>query len=141
MGESAPKIDGVLETALYVDDMPRARAFYEEVIGLSALVVDERLAAYDAGGRSVLLLFQRGSTLETVHLPGGTIPPHDGQGPLHFAFAIAADQLEAWERRLADRGIAVEGRTDWPRGGHSLYVRDPDGHLLELATPGIWTIY
>jgi len=27
------------------------------------------------------------------------------------------------------------------RGGHSIYFRDPDGHLLELATPGLWAIY
>ena len=102
---------------------------------------DERLCAYDIGGMSVLLLFRRGSTLETVHLPGGTIPPHDGAGPLHIAFAIQAAELGEWEQRLAERGIAVEGRTDWPRGGHSLYFRDPDGHLVEMATPGIWKTF
>ncbi len=138
---AAPKLDGVLETALYVDDMARARDFYGRVMGLTALVVDERLAAYDVNGRSVLLLFRRGSTLETVHMPGGTIPPHDGHGPLHIAFAIGADQRAAWEARLQGEGIAIEGRTDWPRGGHSLYIRDPDGHLVELATPGVWTTY
>jgi len=37
--------------------------------------------------------------------------------------------------------LAIEGRTDWSRGGHSIYFRDPDGHLLELATPGLWAIY
>jgi hypothetical protein len=26
-------------------------------------------------------------------------------------------------------------------GGASLYSRDPDGHLLELITPGCWAIY
>jgi catechol 2,3-dioxygenase-like lactoylglutathione lyase family enzyme len=57
------------------------------------------------------------------------------------AFAIAADELAPWEERLRERGIAVEGRTDWSRGGHSIYFRDPDGHLLELATPGLWRIY
>lgn len=138
---AAPRLDGVLETALYVDDMPRARDFYERVMGLAALVVDERLAAYDVGDRSVLLLFQRGSTLETVHMPGGTIPPHDGKGPLHIAFAVSADQLARWEARLAEEGIPVEGRTRWPRGGDSLYIRDPDGHLVELATPGLWATY
>ena len=138
---AAPRVDGVLETALYVDDMPRARDFYERVMGLSALVVDERLAAYDVGGRSVLLLFQRGSTRETVHMPGGTIPPHDGQGPLHIAFAIPSDQLARWEARLAEEAISVEGRTHWPRGGDSLYIREPDGHLVELATPGLWATY
>lgn len=137
----APRLAGVLETALYVDDMTRARDFYERVMGLQTLVADERLAAYDVGGRSVLLLFQRGSTRETVHMPGGTIPPHDGNGPLHVAFAIAAEDLAGWELRLADEGIVIEGRTRWPRGGESVYVRDHDGHLVELATPGLWKIY
>jgi catechol 2,3-dioxygenase-like lactoylglutathione lyase family enzyme len=135
------KLGRVLETALYVDDLARAAAFYEQVLELTALSKDSRFRAYDVGGTSVLLLFLRGATLETVHLPGGTIPPHDGHGPLHIAFAIAADDLAAWERRLGEHGVAIEGRTDWPRGGHSIYFRDPDCHLLELATPGLWAIY
>jgi catechol 2,3-dioxygenase-like lactoylglutathione lyase family enzyme len=138
---AAPKIVGVLETALYVDDLDRAAHFYEGVLGLKPINKDQRFAGYDAGPRSVLLLFKRGSTLETVHMPGGTIPPHDGQGPLHIAFAIEADALPAWEQHLADHDIAIEGRTDWPRGGTSIYFRDPDNHLLELATPGLWPNY
>ncbi len=136
-----PKLNGVIETALYVDDLARAVAFYEHALGLEILNRDTRFAAFDVGGRSVLLLFKRGATLETVHLPGGTIPPHDGHGPLHIALAIAADELAAWETRLAEQGIAIEGRTAWPRGGHSIYFRDPDDHLLELLTPGVWAIY
>ncbi len=136
-----PKLDGVIETALYVDDLPRARRFYEDTLGLAPLTSDHRFCAYDVGGRGVLLLFRRGATRETVHLPGGTIPPHDGHGPLHVAFAIPAGELDAWEQRLSESGVAIEGRTSWPRGGRSIYMRDPDGHLLELATPGVWTIY
>ena len=41
----------------------------------------------------------------------------------------------------AERGVAIEGATNWSRGGRSIYFRDPDGHLLELATPGLWTVY
>lgn len=137
----APKLNGVLETALYVDDLEEAARFYEQVLELPVLTQDSRFRAYDVGGRNVLLLFHRGATLETVHLPGGTIPPHDGHGPLHVAFAISAVELPVWEQRLATHEIAIEGRTDWPRGGHSIYFRDPDGHLLELATPGLWAIY
>ena len=140
-GAAMPKLDGVIETALYVDDLDRARAFYQDALGLPAMNSDSRFLAFDVGGRSVLLLFHRGATLETVHLPGGTIPPHDGHGPLHIAFAITADELPVWERRLTEQGVAIEGRTAWPRGGHSVYFRDPDDHLLELVTPGVWAIY
>jgi catechol 2,3-dioxygenase-like lactoylglutathione lyase family enzyme len=136
-----PKLAGVIETALYVDDLERARAFYEAVLGLVPLTSDSRFLAFDVGGRSVLLLFRRGSTLEPLHLPGGTIPPHDGNGPIHVAFAIAADELPVWEKRLGEHDVAIEGRTDWPRGGRSIYFRDPDRHLLELVTPGVWAIY
>jgi len=122
------KLNRVLETSLYVD-------------GLEALTSDARFRAYDVGGQSVLLLFRRGATLETVHMPGGTIPPHDGHGQLHVAFAIAVEELAQWEQRLGGHGVAIEGRTDWSRGGHSIYFRDPDGHLLELATPGLWATY
>jgi catechol 2,3-dioxygenase-like lactoylglutathione lyase family enzyme len=136
-----PPLGGVLETCLYVDDLERARGFYEGVMGLASMFEDSRLLAYPVGGRSALLLFRRGSTTETVHLPGGTIPPHDGVGPVHCAFAIAAEDLPTWESRLFQHGVAIEGRTHWPRGSVSVYFRDPDGHLLELATPGLWAIY
>jgi catechol 2,3-dioxygenase-like lactoylglutathione lyase family enzyme len=136
-----PQLSGVIETALYVDDLERARVFYADVMGLAPLTSDSRFLAFDVGGRSVLLLFQRGATLETLHLPGGTIPPHDGSGPVHVAFSITAADLPAWEKQLGAHEVAIEGRTDWPRGGHSVYFRDPDGHLLELVTPGVWAIY
>lgn len=136
-----PGIQGVLESALYVDDLDRARAFYKDRLGLDELFGDSRMSALNAGNRSLLLLFLRGATRETVKLPGGTIPPHDGHGPLHVAFAVTAEDLPAWERKLDDLGIAIEGRTEWPRGGRSVYFRDPDGHLLELATPGLWATY
>jgi catechol 2,3-dioxygenase-like lactoylglutathione lyase family enzyme len=135
------RLDRVLETCLYVDDLDRASQFYEQVLDLAALTSDGRFRAYDVGGASVLLLFKRGATRETVRMPGGTIPPHDGHGPLHMAFAVAADALDDWERRLAGHGVAIEGRTRWTRGGASIYFRDPDGHLLELATPGLWATY
>jgi catechol 2,3-dioxygenase-like lactoylglutathione lyase family enzyme len=136
-----PKLDRVLETVLYVDDLDRAATFYTNVLGLRSLFSDQRLRAFAVADRSMLLLFRRGSCLQTVRLTGGTIPPHDGAGPVHVAFAISADELPEWEAWLSEHAIAIEGRTQWPRGGTSLYFRDPDRHLVELATPGLWEIY
>jgi len=136
-----PNLLGVLETSLYVDAFERACPFYEQLLGLNSIYRDQRLCAYDVGGRGVLLLFLRGASLQTTHLHGGTLPPHDGSGPVHMAFSIAADELAAWEARFAEAGVSIDGRVKWPRGGESIYFRDPDGHVLELATPGLWPGY
>jgi catechol 2,3-dioxygenase-like lactoylglutathione lyase family enzyme len=56
-------------------------------------------------------------------------------------FAIDADDMPAWQQKLDDSGVAIEGRTQWPKGGSSVYFRDPDHNLVELLTPGCWPIY
>ena len=141
-----PKLDQIIESALYVDDLDRARKFYSEVLQLESLLDEDPLCAYDVGGQNVLLLFERGKSLETKVLPGpglpnGEIPPHDGSGGLHVCFAVSEDQLPEWETHLSAHDIPIEGRTHWVRGSHSIYFRDPDGHLLELMTPGNWPTY
>ena len=135
-----PKLDHVLEAALYFDDLDAAQHFYEQVLGLKPIFGDQRLHAY-AIGNTVLLLFLRGSSLHTLHLPGGTIPPHDGLGDVHVAFAVGKEELPAWERHLAEHNVPIEGRTHWPKGSISIYFRDTGGNLLELATPGLWANY
>lgn len=139
---SPPAVTGVLETALYVDDLPRAIAFYQRLFGFRVLQEDHRFCAFDVAGRSVLLLFLRGASRESVPLPWGhTIPPHDGNGPWHFAFSIPRGSDAAWETHIRDTGITIESIVTWPRGGRSLYFRDPDGHAVELLTPGVWETY
>jgi catechol 2,3-dioxygenase-like lactoylglutathione lyase family enzyme len=130
-----PKLDGILESSLYVDDLPRAVRFYQEIFGFPVISdFGERGCAMHAGPRQVLLLFKKGASRTIVS-------PHDGDGELHIAFAISASELAAWESWLAQQGIAVEEKRSWDRGGWSIYFRDPDRHLLELATPGVWSVY
>lgn len=136
-----PRVRRILETALYVDEVARASAFYERVFGFPVLTRDGRLCALDVGSGQVLLLFRRGASTGSSTDARGTIPGHDGAGPLHFAFAIDQAEHDAWERHLASLGVAIEGRMAWARGGRSLYFRDPDGHLVELVTPGVWATY
>lgn len=57
-----PALTGVLETALYVDDLPRAVAFYQDVFDLKPMIIDERICALDVAGKQVLLLFKRGAS-------------------------------------------------------------------------------
>ena len=139
----APAVNGVVESALYTDDLARATAFYREVMGFTLMKGDgERFQALDAGANRVLLLFKHGGTLTPQPIPtGGVIPPHDGNGPLHIAFGIAEADYAAWCRRLIDLDITIESETCWERGGRSIYFRDPDEHLIELVTPGIWPNY
>src|SRR5580704_2234198 len=136
-----PALTGVLETSLYVDDLDRASRFYEDVFALRRMFADDRLRAYSVSNRSVLLIFKRGASNRVTQFPFGTIGPHDGHGPLHFAFSIASDELGTWEEHLSLHKIEIENRIRWPSGGVSVYFRDPDNHLVELATPGIWPIY
>jgi catechol 2,3-dioxygenase-like lactoylglutathione lyase family enzyme len=135
-----PRVRRILETVLYCEDLALTAAFYQTLLGAEPMLSGDRLVALDAGEQTMLLLFQRGNSgpLETA---GGLVPGHDGGGPVHLAFAIDADTLEAWEARLAELGIEIETRVRWERGGLSLYFRDPDGRSVELATPGIWPSY
>ena len=136
-----PRLTGVIETAIDVRDLAAAVAFYHGVLGLEIIDRSERLCAFSIAGRDVLLLFQREVAAQAVDTPGGRIPPHGSSGSIHFAFSLDPGDLPQWEQLLAAKGIPVEGRVKWERGGTSLYFRDPDGHLVELATPGTWPIY
>jgi catechol 2,3-dioxygenase-like lactoylglutathione lyase family enzyme len=135
------KINGVVETAIHVEDVARSEGFYQRLFGFRKLVGDDRFCSFAVPGDAVFLIFKKGGTLEPVPTPGGLIPPHDGSGHMHFAFKISADSLAECERELAANGIAIESRVNWPRGGVSLYFRDPDEHLVELITPGCWEVY
>ena len=130
-----PKTEGLLESSLYVDNVARSARFYEKIFGFGVIKdFGERGCAMEAGTRQVLLLFKKGAS-HTVQ------SPHDGDGELHVAFAIAASERARWEEWLAENGIVIEEKRTWDLGGESIYFRDPDRHLLEIATPGIWTIY
>jgi len=128
------EILGVVETAVYVDDLDRAEVFYRDVLGLTAIGKEAgRHLFFRVGDRGVLLLFIAASTLRGDHLPA-----HGCRGPGHFALGIPAGSLATWRRRLREHGIAVEKEVLWPRGGSSLYFRDPAGNSVELLTPGVW---
>jgi catechol 2,3-dioxygenase-like lactoylglutathione lyase family enzyme len=135
LGRDALKpIQQVVETSAYVDDLDRAERFYRDVLGLELIAQEAgRHVFFRVGDRDVLLLFRAETTLK-----GDPLPAHGAQGPGHFALGILADSLDDWRARLQRHGVVIEKEVDWPRGGRSLYFRDPAGNSVELITPRVW---
>ena len=135
----SPSVIGVLETAIYVEDLTLSQAFYERVLGLVEILRENgRFHALRVSGNQVLLIFAIGRSVTPTDTPGGLIPSHDGRGQLHIAFEIAGTQVDAWRAHLQELRIAIESEVDCARGGHSIYFRDPDNHLIELVTRECW---
>ncbi|MEM1388248.1 MAG: VOC family protein [Pseudomonadota bacterium] len=131
-------IDGVLEAALYVDDLDAAEAFYGGILGLERVLrVDGRHVFFRAGS-TIVLCFIAEATRRPA--PAGALPvPHHGaDGAGHVCFAVAAPALEGCRAHLAAQGIAIEADFAWPSGARSIYVRDPAGNSVEFAEPKLW---
>jgi catechol 2,3-dioxygenase-like lactoylglutathione lyase family enzyme len=137
----APPIRGILETAVYVDSLERAHRFYGGVLGLPRVLDSPRMLTYAAAPGQVLLVFHRGMTQGDLATPGGVVPGHHSRGPSHFAFAIDHATYDGWKGHLATAGVMLTSEVTWPQGGRSLYFNDPDGNVLEMATPGLWPNY
>lgn len=136
-----PNVSHILETSLYVDNLPVTRDFYQRIFGFPVVFEDARMCALKIPTSSILLLFQTGGSLTPSETPGGIIPPHGGTGALHLCFAISLASLQAWLNHLEAQGVPLESRVTQYFGGTSLYFRDPDGHSIEVATPGLWPNY
>jgi catechol 2,3-dioxygenase-like lactoylglutathione lyase family enzyme len=127
-------IKAVVETALYADDLDAAEDFYRRVLGLSVLGRESgHHVFFRVGEASVLLAFRAESTRK-----GDVLPAHGASGPGHFALGIEAEAFSAWRAHLQGHGVRIEKEVEWPRGGRSLYFRDPAGNAVELVTPGVW---
>ena len=135
---TGPPIQGVLETAVYVDDLGAAHRLYGETLGLVRVLDTPRMMTYTVGPGQVLLVFRRGMTRDDTDTAGGMVPGHHSEGHAHFAFAIAAADYEGWKAHLTNQEVAITSEVTWPKGGRSLYFNDPDGNVLEMATPGLW---
>ncbi len=133
------ELNGVLETALYVDDLPAAEHFYNCVLGLRKIFFVPGRQLVFQNRDSILLVFNPSHTeRERVVINGGDIPFHGARGAGHMAFRVARQDLDTWRRRLVESGVKIESEVAWPNGAHSIYFRDPAGNSLEFATPDMW---
>ncbi|WP_022836878.1 VOC family protein [Salisaeta longa] len=129
----APSLHGVLETSLYADAVDATAAFYETVLQLP-VALDERprLVSFRCG-TGIVHVFDHAAAAAD-----GAVPPHGTTGAGHVAFAVPTHALDAWRARLNQQDVPIEQEKTWPHGGHSLYLRDPAGNSVELATPTLW---
>ena len=72
-----PKLDGILETAIHTENVPRARAFYEDILGCSQCTATT--ACRPTPWRARVLLVLKGTATQTVALPSGTVPGAAGR--------------------------------------------------------------
>jgi catechol 2,3-dioxygenase-like lactoylglutathione lyase family enzyme len=60
----------------------------------------------------------------------------------HFCFAVPnVEDVVKWDEHLQNQGVRILGRMQWERGGKSVYFEDPDGHVGEIGSRGIWAHY
>jgi catechol 2,3-dioxygenase-like lactoylglutathione lyase family enzyme len=129
---------GILETVLYANDLGAAEAFYRDVLGLEPFAhVPGRHLFYRCGDQ-VLLIFNPDATRVPPAAGALPVPPHGALGPAHVCFRATAAELDAWVSRLTAKAVTIEADFEWPRGGRSIYFRDPAGNCLEIAEPRIW---
>lgn len=132
-------VRGVLETCLYAADLAAAEDFYARVLGLEVIARAEDRHVFFRCGGGVFLVFNPARTAaEQTHVGGRPVPVHGARGAGHVAFAVAGAELGGWRERLERAGVPVESEVEWPRGGASLYLRDPAGNVVELASPALW---
>jgi catechol 2,3-dioxygenase-like lactoylglutathione lyase family enzyme len=132
-------IAGVLETCLYAGDLDAAERFYVGLLGLELFAREPGRHVFMRCGGGMLLVFDPARTSSEPGTVGGVaVPAHGTRGAGHVCFRIAADALDAWRDRLERAGVAIEAEIAWPRGGTSLYMRDPAGNSVELAPALTW---
>jgi len=131
------RLTGLHHVTAICRDLERTTAFYRDTLGLA--LVNEGVNDDDPGTRHFWFGDADGSPgtlvtfLEYPQMEEGVI----GAGSLHhLAFAVdSADEQEAWRNYLLERGVECSEVMD--RGPfRSLYVRDPDGRIVEIATRG-----
>jgi catechol 2,3-dioxygenase-like lactoylglutathione lyase family enzyme len=128
-----PRVHGVHETVLYADDVPALTAFYADAVGLQQIdPPDDYSAAFRLDDGNVLLLFDPSRT----STPGRFVPEHGTTGAGHVAFRVGG--LDGAAAELRDRGIEIEREITWPKGGRSVYFRDPAGNSVEYVEGEIW---
>lgn len=129
---------GLLETVVYAEDLDAASAFYHGILQLPVVTSAAGRHVFFRCGNAMLLVFNPRATAIAPGKGALPVPPHGARGAGHACFRAGASEIAMWRERLTAAGIAIESEFEWPRGGRSIYVRDPAGNSIEFAEPRIW---
>ncbi len=125
---SEPKLGYVI---LYVEDLDRALGFYTRVLGFNEKARHPGYAEL-LTGETILGLVERSFVAD--HFLGQLPPP--GQGSSEIAVVVEREEVDGLYRRAVEAGAtALKPPADQPWGQRVSYVRDPDGHLVEICSP------
>lgn len=127
---------GIAEIVFIVEDVIESARFYSDVVGLIPQTeADENWAWFWAGepGQPQRIALHKGTLLFEEHSP---YPEGSRWGPVHYAFLVPRDRLDAAVRHVRGKGIEVYGPAhfEWMKA-ESYYFYDPDGNLLEFWSP------
>jgi len=128
-----PQISGLDHLVLTVRDMQATIRFYA-ALGMRA----EAFQAADGTTRHALMFGTQKINLHEAKAPFAPHAAHPGPGTADLCF-LSETPLDAWQDHLSQHGITIE-EGPVPRSGAtgpilSLYLRDPDGNLIEISTP------
>ena len=119
--ESPFKVTGIDHVVLHVKDLPRARKFYVDFLGLD--VERERdWQCFLKCGNQGIALFEVDDGEDV----------HGGSEVNHMALRLVSGDYEKVKNRLESAGVEVHGRKGDP---HCIYFHDPDGHQLQFLMP------
>jgi len=125
-----PTTIGLFEMVLEVADLAALERFYVEDLGLTVAErwEGDRPAVWLAIGNQAFL------GLWPVE-SGGAVAIHGGRGGshVHYALRVPMGTLDEMQRRLEERGHAVESGWDFGQCNRAIYVDDPDGNVVELT--------
>jgi len=136
----AVRLEGILETALYADDLDAAEVFYGDILGLLKVTSVPGRHVFFRCGTGMLLIFDARQTEKPVSGGSLPVPAHGARGPGHVCFRMQARALDDMVDLLKKAGVEVEADFFWPNGARSIYFRDPAGNSLECAEAALWNI-
>lgn len=123
----AMRIQELNHVAIHVAEVERSCVFYRDVLKLEPM----SRPAFDFPGA----WFRLGTNQE-LHLIGKRdLPVSVGNANNHFALQV--DDIAPWEGHLETVGAECRPKKPRPDGAWQIFLRDPDGHVIELCTaPG-----